>query len=175
MKNSLVLGCGICFIGAIAALSLLSGCGEREGAGSHGHRHADGKTHHHGGKASTPHGGTPVMIGNGNFHLEIVADPTVGKIQAYVLDGHLERYVQVPETRFVLEARTDGATHQIEFLRAPDLQSGSIVAKSALFEGKAEWLDTVRAFDGRITQITLNGNTFTNILFPFPEGTKHVH
>lgn len=174
MKRSAVSSIAVCFLGATTALSLLSGCGKRESASSHGHSHADGEAHNHGAEPATPHGGTPVMIAEEKFHLELVPDPSSGKMQAYVLDGHLEGYVPVPETNFVLEAKSSGATRQLEFLRVPEVQSSNIAAKSTLFEAKAEWLNTVKEFEGSIPTITLNGSTFTNISFPFPKGTKHV-
>jgi hypothetical protein len=175
MNIKLISGIPVCFLGAVAALSLLSGCGERDSAGSHGHSHGKGDAHDHGAEATTPHGGTPVMIAAEKFHLELVPDPSAGKMQAYVLDGHLESYVQVQETNFLMEAKSDDTTRKLEFQRVPETQSGSIAAKSALFEAKAEWLNTVKAFEGSIPAITLNGSTFTNISFPFPKGTKHVH
>jgi hypothetical protein len=60
------------FFGAVAALSLLSGCGERESAGNHGQSHAEGEAHDHDAEPATPHGGTPVMIAEEKFHLELV-------------------------------------------------------------------------------------------------------
>ncbi len=175
MKNNAVSRISVCFLGAVAALSLLSGCGERDSAGSHGHSHDGGDAHEHGTEAATPHGGTPVMIAEEKFHLELVAELSSGKMQAYVLDGHLEGYVQVPETNFVVEARIDDTTRTLEFQRVPETQSGTVAAKSSLFEAKAEWLNTVKAFQGSIPTITLNGNTFTNISFPFPKGARHAH
>lgn len=175
MKNSAVSIFGVCLLGAVSVLGLLSGCSERENASSHGHSHVDGEAHDHGAEAATPHGGTPVMIAEEKFHLELLADPSSGKMQAYVLDGHLETYVPVSETKFVMEARSGDDTKRLEFISLPDIQSGSSAAKSFLFEAKADWLDKVKEFDGSIPTITLDGRTFTNISFPFPKGTKHVH
>lgn len=162
----------VCFLGALTALSLLTGCGERDSA-SHGHSHADGEAHDHAAATGTPHGGTPVIVGEEKFHLELVADASAGKMQAYVLDGHLEGYVQVPETNFVVEVKAAGPAKALEFVRVPE--SGNMAAKSALFEAKAEWLGTVKEFEATIPAITLNGSTFTNISFSFPKGSKHVH
>jgi hypothetical protein len=114
-------------------------------------------------------------VADDKFHLELVHDATVGKMQAYVLDGHLEGYVQVPETSFALVAKAGGKEEQLIFQRATEPASGKVPEKSSLFEAQAEWLKATKEFEGSIPAITLNGATFTNISFSFPKGSKHVH
>lgn len=135
------------------------------------HDHSHGTNHDH----APPHGGTPVLVAADKFHLELVLDNAAGTMQAYVLDGHLDRYVQVPETEFTLVAKSENHTEQLTFKRAPDHASGEVPARSALFEARADWLKSVKSFAGQIPAISLNGSTFTNISFGFPKGTKHVH
>jgi hypothetical protein len=161
------------------ALLLAVAVGCRDSADSHGHSH-DGDNAHshnsdHGNDHGTPHGGTPVVIGGDKFHLELVHDAPAGKIQAYVLDGHLEGYIEVPETGFVLVVKVGEQTEQLNFQRVPAPGSTTVPEKSSLFEAQAEWLKTAKEFAGSIPTITLNGATFTNTSFPFPRGTKHVH
>jgi hypothetical protein len=163
------------FGGVIAALALLNGCGNHPGADSAGHSHAAGEAHDHDTEHAPPHGGTPVLVADDEFHLELVLDPLAARMQAYVLDGHLERYVQVPETNFVMVATSSGVTQQLAFQRAPESGSGTVPATSALFVAQADWLKTTKEFAGSIPTITLNGKTFTNVSFPFPKGTQHVH
>lgn len=155
----------------IAALSAaLVGCRDSEvtatraEAEQHGHSHFDGP----------PHGGTPVQIGDHGFHLELVLDPTVGKMQAYVLDGHMEHYVSVPEKTFSLSAKVGEKTETLSFARVPDPQKPSSETSST-FEANAEWLKSVTAFEGTIPEITLKGKSFTNITFSFPKGSGHKH
>lgn len=172
MKNSPLLRKLKLSLSALAALAYLDGCSESHshsqghGAGGHGHDHAD---------HAPPHGGTPVLVGEDRFHLELVLDAAAGKMQAYVLDGHLEGYVAVAETNLLLVARFDGKEERISFQRAIDPATGRVPAKSSLFEGNATGLGTTRAFEGGFPTITLNGSTFTNISFSFPKGSKHVH
>ena len=163
------------FAGVVAALALLNGCGDHQTADGSGHSNAAGEAHSHDAEPAPPHGGTPVLVADDEFHLELVLDPVAAKMQAYVLDGHLERYVQIPETNFVIVAKSGGATEQLVFQRAPEPGTGTLPATSALFEARAEWLKTAKEFEGTIPTITLNGKTFTNISFPFPKGTQHVH
>jgi hypothetical protein len=162
------------FLGVVAALALLNGCGDSK-SGDHGHSHADGNGHSHGDDHTPPHGGTPVVVEEDKFHLELVRDAAAGKMQAYVLDGHLEGYVQVPETSFAIVAKAGGKDEQLAFHRAPEPASSKVPEKSSLFEAQAEWLKATKQFEGSIPTITLNGTTFTNISFSFPKGSKHVH
>jgi hypothetical protein len=148
MKKLLFALCGV-------ALCFVVGCGDSQT--SDGHSHADGHGHSHDDHAP-PHGGTPVIVAEDKFHLELVHDAAAGRMQAYVLNGHLEGYVQVPETNFVIE---------------PD--SSNVPAKSSLFEAHSDWLKSAKEFEGNIPTITLDGKTFTNISFSFPKGSKHVH
>jgi hypothetical protein len=60
------------------------------------------------GKKKTPHGGTPVLVAEHTYHLELVRDVAAGSMQAYVLDDELEKYVAVPETNFTLHATFAG-------------------------------------------------------------------
>lgn len=109
------------------------------------------------------------------FHLELVLDASESLMQAYVLDGHLESYVQVPETSFRLVAQLSGKTEQLDFQRAAEPASGKVPEKSSLFEAQAAWLKAAKEFEAVIPAITLNGTTFTNVSFSFPKGSKHVH
>jgi hypothetical protein len=162
---------------SVLLLTVTVGC--RDSSDSHGHSHEGEGAHSHdsapGHGHDTPHGGTPVVIGGDKFHLELVPDSTAGTMQAYVLDGHLTGYVEVPETSFVLVAKVGEQSEQLNFQRAPAAGSTNLPEKSSLFAAQAEWLKTAKEFTGNISTITLNGKTFTNISFTFPKGTKHVH
>jgi len=154
-------------------LCLAAGC--REAADSHGHSHDGDDAHSHDTAHGPPHGGTPVLVADDEFHLELVLDSTSAKMQAYVLDGHLESYIPVAETNFVLIATSVGGENQLTFHRVLDSASGKPADKSSLFEAQADWLKSAKAFEGSIPSITLNGKTYTNIAFAFPKGSMHVH
>src|ERR1035438_8875229 len=51
-----------------------------------GHPH---KHEHH-----PPHGGTPVVLGDEAYHIELVLDASAGTLQAFVLDGELENFIR---------------------------------------------------------------------------------
>jgi hypothetical protein len=144
------------------ALTVLVGClaaalGCRDAQESHGHSHGP------------PHGGTPVVVAEHKYHLELVRDATNGVMQAYVLDGDLHDSIAVPETNFALMASFGGKTERLDFQRT------SPADPSSLFEGRAEWVKNAKSFEGVIPSITLKGQTFTNVTFPFPKGTQHTH
>jgi len=168
MKSYLVSRSIVTSWGALAALALLNGCkddpsqGDRPSAHSHGDH-------------APPHGGTPVIVGEDRFHLELVLDASAARMQAYVLDGHLDGYVPVAETNLLLVAKVDGKAERVLFHRAVDPASGTLPTKSSVFEGNAGWLGTIRTFEGSFPTLTLNGTTFSNISFSFPKGSKHVH
>lgn len=148
------------------AILLALGCGNSHDDHDHSHETSDN---------APPHGGTPVIVGEDEFHLELVLDTEAATMQAYVLDGHLEGYVQVTETGFEMIAISGDDSNALEFTRAAYPGTTSVPQKSALFEAQADWLKSAKEFEGKISTITLGGKTFTNISFPFPKGTKHVH
>lgn len=158
----------------LTALFLTIAVGCRDSSSSHGHSHEGENAHRHDDYAP-PHGGTTVVVADDKFHLELVLDATAAKMQAYVLDGHLEGYVQVSETSFAMLAKAGSKEEQLAFQRAVEPGTGKVPEKSSLFEAQAEWLKSTKAFEGSIPTITLNGTTFTNISFSFPKGSKHVH
>jgi hypothetical protein len=170
MKTLNLILCG-------TVLSLAVGC--RDASVSHGHSHDGEDAHSHdtdqAQNSAPPHGGTPVVVADDQFHLELVLDAAAAKMQAYVLDGHLESYVQVPETNFVIVASVAGGTESLTFQRVPEPGSGQVPARSSLFEAQSDWLKSAKAFEANIPTITLNGTTFTNIVFGFPKGSMHVH
>jgi hypothetical protein len=115
------------------------------------------------------------MVAEHKYHLELVRDAAAGVMQAYVLDGNLRDFIRVPETNFTLAASLSGQTQQVGFLRATNSMSPMPSDPSFLFEARADWIKTATNFEGLIPSITLKGQTFTNINFPFPTGTWHTH
>jgi hypothetical protein len=152
-------------IAALACFALATGCRDSSPpkANDHGHSHGP------------PHGGTPVVVAEHKYHLELVRDSSSGLMQAYVLDDELHDFIRVPETNFTLMANVGGKTERLDFVRATNSASPGLSAPSFLFEARADWVKAAANFDGMVPSITLNGQTFTNIAFPFPKGTQHTH
>lgn len=146
-----------------ACVAVAMGCREQKSGGHSGHSH------------EPPHGGTPVVVAEHEYNLELVHDGTNGLLQAYVLDDGFHDFIRVPETNFTLVGKMDGRTEQAEFMRVTNAMSPNPSDPSFQFEARAEWLKTATNFDGLIPTLTLRGKTFTNITFPFPKGTRHEH
>src|SRR5688572_24302757 len=127
----------------ILLLCLAAATGCRDSQSSHDHSHGP------------PHGGTPVVVAEHKYHLELVRDATNGIMQAYVLDEDLHDFIRVPEAGFTLVANMSGNAQRIEFQRATNAMSPNPSDPSFLFEGRAEWVKTATNFDGLIPSITL--------------------
>jgi hypothetical protein len=120
-----------------------------------------------------PHGGTPIVVGSHGYHLELVRDAEKGRFQAYVLDGHVENYVSVPEKSFDLIATIEGKEQRLTFNRAPATGSKEVAKESYTFEGTADWVKTATNFNGVVPTITLKGKTFKDVKVSFPKGSMH--
>lgn len=170
----------------VCSLLLVAGCNKSSqpatqsaSADDHGHPHGPDSDHDHQtpGQAhpsGTPHGGTPVQIGDHDFHLELVHDPIEKKMLAYVLDSHMEKYVNVPVTTFELVARTAGKEYRLTFnseTNSPNATNNSTSVFSASVPDSA----SVTNFEGVIPEIDLAGKTFENVTFNYPKGSRHAH
>jgi len=120
-----------------------------------------------------PHGGTSVQIGNHGFHLELVRDAEKSRLQAYVLDAHMQGYVSVPEKSFVMLATISNQQQRVMFNRVPEPGSEKLAEASHTFEGSADWIKQATNFNAAFASITLKGRTFTNVTFSFPKGSMH--
>jgi hypothetical protein len=126
---------------------------------------------------TTPHGGTPVQLGDHGFHLELVPDSVDGKLLAYVLDAHMEKEVSVSGASFELIAKVGGAgaqEHRLTFNpvgAAPNARE----EKTSVFTATATNLNTLTNFEGVIPKITLDGKTFESVKFSYPKGSRHEH
>jgi hypothetical protein len=121
--------------------------------------------HHH-----PPHGGTPVVLGDEQYHLELVLDPAAGTLQAYVLDGEMENFVRSTAPSIEVAATVNGTQRVLELAAVANPVTGEAVGDSALFEATADWLRSPPPFDAVLRTITIRGTTFTNVRFNFPKG-----
>jgi len=117
-----------------------------------------------------PHGGTPVVLGEEVYHLEIVRVASEGKLQAYVLDGELENFVRSAATSFQVDAIVDGQPQVLRFDAVANPATGETVGDTSLFEARAGWVKSTKTFDGILKSLTIRGTTFTDVEFNFPLG-----
>jgi hypothetical protein len=163
------------------SILILSGCNQSTPPASQakssndtGHSHGPGGDHDHAQPSGSPHGGTPVQVGDHGFHLELVSDPIDGKMLAYVLDDHMEKYVKVPLTTFDLVAKSHGQEQRLTFNPVTNAPAGT-ATNTSLFSASAPGLAGLTNFDGTIPKITLDGETFENVTFSYPKGSRHSH
>src|SRR5207248_11682915 len=94
-----------------------------------------------------PHGGTPVVLGDEAYHLELVRDADAGKLTAYVLDGEMENFIRVKAATFEIVATVGGAKQTLTFHAVASAATGETVGNSSQFEAQADWLKTTATFD----------------------------
>jgi hypothetical protein len=117
-----------------------------------------------------PHGGTPVVLGNEEYHIELVLNPVEGKLQAFVMDGELENFVRISAKTFEARATVAGKEEPLVFNAVPNRATGERVGDTSAFEARADWLKTNAAFDAVLQEITVRTKTYQNVQFNFPKG-----
>ena len=148
----------------IGSIGLIVGCGKKVAdpvlvtAAPQRHEH------------KSPHGGTPVVLGDEAYHLELVLDATDGKLRAFVLDGEMENFIRLSVSSVEIDALINGVSQTLVLLPVANAATGEAAGDTALFEAQAGWLKTSNGFDGTLKKITVRGTTFTDVKFNFPKG-----
>jgi hypothetical protein len=125
--------------------------------------------HHH--EHKPPHGGTPMELGEEEYHVEFVLDASVCKLQAFVMDGELEKFVRIAAPSLEVTAKVSGREEKLIFQPVANNATGEKVGDTSLFEAQADWLKTTLVFDAVLKEITVLGKTYTNVSFNFPKGS----
>ncbi|HTO05162.1 MAG TPA: hypothetical protein VL069_15740 [Opitutus sp.] len=126
--------------------------------------------HHH----ASPHGGTAVVLGDEVYQLEFVLDEPTGTMTAYVLDGHMEKFIRINVLSFEVVATVDAERRPLIFQATANEATGEIVGDTSQFTAQADWLKTTAVFDAQITELTIRGRSFSEVTFNFPAG-NHQH
>ncbi len=132
-----------------------------------GHSHAAGEHHH-----EPPHGGTPVALGDEAFHLELVNDAETGTLTAYVMDGHLENFIRIPNQKITIEITGAEKIAPLSLQPVANSATGETVGDTSQFSATADWLKTATNFDAVIPRFEIREQTFTNVTFNFPKGNE---
>ncbi|MFI5336520.1 MAG: hypothetical protein ACHQ5A_07030 [Opitutales bacterium] len=117
-----------------------------------------------------PHGGTPVVLGEEIYHIELVRDAATGTLQAYVFDGELENFIRSAVPALEIDAMVNGQPRKVILSAVANPATGETVGDTALFEGREDWLKATPEFDATLKTITIRGTTFTSVKFNFPKG-----
>ncbi|RRJ96131.1 hypothetical protein Ga0100231_019535 [Opitutaceae bacterium TAV4] len=165
---------------AAGALALVSGCHRHDDDHDHAKSsEAKGGGHKH--EHTPPHGGTAVVLGDEAFHLEFVRNADAGKLQVYVMDGELEKFIRISEASFDVTAAVGGQPQTLTFKPVASPATGETVGNTSLYEAQADWIGTEAAenFDAVVEAITIKGTQFKAVKFNFPKGNedddKHDH
>lgn len=117
-----------------------------------------------------PHGGTPVVLGNEEYHVELVLDAVAGKLQAFVLDGEMENFVRIPAETIDIDAQVSGRVEKFSLRAVPNTATGEKVGDTSLFETQADWLKATSTFDATMKEIVVRGKKYSEVKFNFPKG-----
>ena len=147
----------------VVPLVLILGCAKQSTASA-----ADAKPAKH--EHHPPHGGTPVVLGDEVYHVELVLDAAAGKLQAYVLDGEMENFIRSSVPSFEIVAMINGEEKTLVLHAVPNPATGETVGDTSLFETQADWLKTTKTFDAVVPSIIIRGTKFSDVDFNFPQG-----
>ena len=150
----------------VASSAFVVGCGRSRPAAEPSATVAAPHAHEH----KAPHDGTPVVLGDEVYHLELVRDAVTGTLQAYVLDGEMENFIRVAAPDLTIATQVNGAPQTLVLRATASGATGETVGNTALFEGQADWLKTTPEFDGALKSVTIRGTTFSDVKFNFPKG-----
>jgi hypothetical protein len=148
-------------VALVLPLAFFAGCSKAPAPDSGApHKHV-----HH-----PPHGGTPVVLGDEVYHLELVLDAPDGVLQAYIFDGELENFIRSAVPSIEIDATVAGEQRTLVLAAVPNPATGETVGDTSLFQAQADWLKSTRDFDGVVRSVTIRGTTFTGVKFNFPRG-----
>lgn len=147
-------------------LLLAPGCSKKEGVASTdahaAHDHAHGAGHPH----KPLMGGQLVEVGEHQFNLEFKYDAARGVLQAWVLDGHAEKFVRVSMSLFDVQ-EAGGQKRTITMHALANAMTGEKPGDTSAFEAEARWLGEIGHFDGVVKVIRVRGADFRDIKFHF--------
>ena len=143
---------------------LLAGCGKSADATAQPQA-----VYHH--KDKPLHGGTPVVLGSDEYHLEFVLDVPSGRMEAYVMDGEFENFVRIGAASFEITAKSgDGDRNSMVFRAVANNATGEKVGDTAQFEAQADWLKGEANFSAVLKDLNIRGTDYRQITFNFPKG-----
>ena len=154
-----------CLVVLILAMAIFNGCRREVPDPSR----TPGRHYEH----HPPHQGTPVALGDEEYHVEFVLHPASGQLQAFVMDGEWENFIRIKIDAFEVAVRLpEGGQDILRFRALASNATGETVGDTSAFEAQAEWLRTNTAFDASIKQIVVREKAYTNVQFNFPKGNE---
>jgi hypothetical protein len=121
-------------------------------------------------QAAPPHRGTPVVLGDEQFTIELVREPASGTLRAYVLDGEMEDFIRIAARQLDLQVQLQDRKESLSLKPVADLATGETVGDTSLFEARCDWLKSADTFKGTFRNLKIQDQTFKSVAFSFPEG-----
>jgi hypothetical protein len=140
----------------VLALTAFSACGQKT-------EHAHGAHVH-----KAPHGGTLVELGDHAYSLELVRDNVAGRLTAYVLDGHAEKFVRIKAPTIDLIAMPGGKFTPVSLKAVANSATGETVGDTSQFEAQVDWLKSAEEFAGIVT-VEIKGTKFEKVEYALPK------
>ena len=106
------------------------------------------------------------------YQIEWVLEASTGKLQAYILDGEMENFVRIAPPSFDLRIKLPDRQEVLHLKAIANSATGEKIGSTSLFEARADWLKTTKAFDAVLPEINVEGTLYTNIAFNFPKGSQ---
>ncbi|MBM3829904.1 MAG: hypothetical protein FJ406_05140 [Verrucomicrobia bacterium] len=150
----------------------LTACKDKHAGHDHGKSGGGKKDSAHKHEHTPPHGGAPVVLGEEEYHLEFVRDAAAGKLQLYVLDGHLDKFIRIAAPAIEVTTTIAGAPQALSFKPVPNTATGEKVGDTSLYEAQADWIKTATNFDAVVKLVDVKGKTFKDVKFNFPKGNE---
>ena len=147
-----------------AAVLVLTGCGHDD----HEMGGGTGTDHHH----ASAHGGVAVELGEHQYHLDFLHDATHGVLTAWVMDAHVENFVRVATASFPVRVSAGGQTRTVTLTALAKPSTGETAGDTSQFQGEADWLKGLGAFDAVIEEIDIRGNRFRAVAFSYPASRR---
>lgn len=147
-------------LGILVLAAGFPGCSKPQPPEARVHKHE-----HH-----PPHGGTPVVLGDEAYHLELVLDAKDGVLQVFILDGEMEDFIRSAVPAIEVDMTRDGKTTALSLVAVANPATGEAVGDTSLFEVHSDMLRGAAEFDGVVKSVTIRGSTFTGVKFNFPRG-----
>ena len=157
---------------ALALTLVLPACKDQHAGHDHGKPGDAKKEAAHKHEHTPPHGGAPVVLGEEEYHLEIVRDAAAGKLHLYVLDGHLDKFVRITAASIEVTATVANAPQMLTFKPVANPATGEKLGDTSLCEAQADWLKTATNFDAVVKLLDVKGKQFKDVKFNFPKGNE---
>ena len=147
---------------SILLLAAALGCGDSHDHDHEGHNHGDAHGH------QAPHGGVLVNVENEFCHLEFVLEPGTTRLQMHAMRFH-PREAPVKFFMEKIEATATVGGAETTFVFKPTELDGVTTTDqpTSVYVAEIDWLNDIPTFTGTLTELNIEGKTFTKITFKF--------